>query len=201
VTDGPGSLPRMVTRVLVDANVLFSRTQRDWLFLLKLKSEGRIFTVASTVDIVAETVSRYRDKNPTVPGGAIVRLNDLLFANLDERVDEYTVDDSFAGADQGDAHVDAAARAAGVDVVLTCDTGWANLGDEALATLPYEVQHPDYFFCLVDDASPATVRLVIRDQVEYWMSKHAEADLPASLRAASCPDFAERVRKHLQAMG
>lgn len=48
----------MVTRVLVDANVLFSRTQRDWLFLLKLKSEGRIFTVSSTVDIIAETVAR-----------------------------------------------------------------------------------------------------------------------------------------------
>lgn len=191
----------MVTRVLVDANVLFSRTQRDWLFLLKLKSEGRIFTVSSTVDIIAETVARYRDKNRYVSGGAIVRLNDLLLANLDERVDEYTVDESFAGADQDDAHVDAAARACGADVVLTCDAGWAKLGAEVLDTLPYEVQHPDDFFCLVDDAPPATVRLVVKDQVDYWMSKHGEADLPARLRAASCPEFAERVRQHLQAIG
>lgn len=200
MTTGPGSLPRMVTRVLVDANVLFSRTQRDWLFMLKLKSEGRIFTVSSTVDIVAETVARYRDKNPTVPGGVIVSLNDALFANLDERVDDYTVDGGFAGVDQGDAHVDAAARAAGVDVVLTCDAGWSNLGAEVLATLPYEVQHPDDFYCLVDDASPDTVRQVIRDQVEYWMKRQGEADLPARLRSASCPEFAERVRAHLQAM-
>lgn len=201
MTGGPGSLPRMVTRVLVDANVLFSRTQRDWLFLLKLKSEGRIFTVSSTVDIIAETVARIRDKNPYASGGTMVRINDQLLANLDERVDEYTVDDPFAGADQGDAHVDAAARASGADVVLTCDTGWAKLGDEVLATLPYEVQRPDDFFCLVDDASPATVRLVIKDQVDYWLSKHGEADLPARLRAASCPEFTERVRQHLQAMG
>jgi hypothetical protein len=188
----------MVTRVLVDANVLFSRTLRDWLFLLKLKSEGGMFTVASTVDIISEAMARLRDKNPYAQGRTIAGIHDRIVEFIDERDDDYTVDESFPGADDGDAHVHAAAVACGAGVVLTCDSGWEKLSDRVKDGLPYEVQDPDYFFCLIDEASPSTVLRVIMDQVEYWVRVNGEADLPSRLRAAGCPQFAERVRKHLQ---
>jgi hypothetical protein len=190
----------MVTRVLVDANVLYSRTLRDWLFLLKLRSEAGMFTIASTVDIVVEAVARYRDSNPIVDGMTIAAMHDGIVSCLDERVDDYTIDGSFPGADQGDAHVHAAAKACGAGIVLTCDTGWDKLTQPQLDALPYEVHDPDYFFCIIDDAAPSIVRQVIEEQIDYWMRKRGEVDLPARLRAATCPEFAERVRRHLQSM-
>ena len=51
----------MTGLVLPDANVLFSRTLRDWLFLLAHR--GRLYTVHSTEDILAETMAKYRIVN------------------------------------------------------------------------------------------------------------------------------------------
>lgn len=45
----------MSTRVLVDANVLYSRTLRDWLALLYLESDS-FFSVYWTEDILAEAM-------------------------------------------------------------------------------------------------------------------------------------------------
>lgn len=196
----PGSLHRVVTRVLPDANVLYSRTLRDWLFLLKLESGGSMFTVSTTVDILAETIARYRDSNPSAAGEQITLIHDRILASVDERIDRYTVDGSWSGTDEEDAHVHAAAKDGGIDTVLTCDKGWENLAPEELDLLPYEAQHPDHFFCLVDTSSPSAVRTVIASQLKYWFDRNGEVDLPARLRAAQCPEFADRVRIHLQTL-
>ena len=55
----------MVTRVLIDANVLYSRTLRDWILLLEIESEARMFKVHWTEDILAEVLYRTRRKSPT----------------------------------------------------------------------------------------------------------------------------------------
>lgn len=54
----------MTGLVLPDANVLFNRTLRDWLFLLAHR--GRLYTIHSTEDLLAEpraniaTATRWR---------------------------------------------------------------------------------------------------------------------------------------------
>lgn len=98
----------MVTGVLVDANVLYSKTLRDWLFLLKLESDGNMFSVLVTEDVIAETLYRLRRNNPAAPGGLISNIHDRIVANIDERVSDFVVDGSFPGKDQNDAHVHAA---------------------------------------------------------------------------------------------
>ena len=70
----------MTGTVLPDANVLFSRTLRDWLFLLS--SGGELYTVHSTPDILAETLSRYRDRFPHVTGEEVDRLATHLSQQL-----------------------------------------------------------------------------------------------------------------------
>lgn len=190
----------MGVRVLVDANVLFSRTLRDWLLLLKLRSGGGMFTLAGTHDILAETIAKLRDHYPRASGGEIARLHDLITQSLDERIDEFVVDGSFPGGDQGDAHVHAAAVAGGVHVLLTCDRGWLDMDEGVLAALPYEPQHPDSFFCLVDDSSSAIVRAVAAEQRDYFLDKRGQVDLPGQLRAAGCPGFARRIGDHLQSI-
>jgi len=54
-------------RVFVDANVFFSKTLTDWLFLLRFETEG-MFQVHTTEDVCAEVIYRMRKKNPTAPG-------------------------------------------------------------------------------------------------------------------------------------
>jgi hypothetical protein len=188
----------MVTRVFVDADVLFSRTLRDWLFLTKLESGGGMYTVATSLDVMAEATARYRDRHPTAPGGVISRMFKLIEENIDERVEEYTVEESFVGDDPGDAHVDAAARACGAEVLLTVDGGWHKMTDEQLDALPYEPQRPDDFFCIVEASSPNVIQKVIVRQMMFWFEKDGAVDLPAALRAAGCPEFADRVRRRVQ---
>lgn len=47
----PDSLPAVAIGVLVDANVLYSRTLRDWLFLLRVHSSGRGLTMRTSTPL------------------------------------------------------------------------------------------------------------------------------------------------------
>ena len=187
----------MATGVLVDANVLYSRTNRDWLFLLRDESGGSMFKVFATEDIIAETVYRLRRQKPAAPGSLITRIHDRLVESLDGRVEDFEIDGSFPGTDANDAHIHAAAVACGAGVLLTADSGFVDLDEGVADSLPYEVHHPDSFFILVDDSASDCVRAVICQQLTYWYSRRSEVDLPGRLRLAGCPEFAERVRQHL----
>lgn len=82
---------------------------------------------------------------------------------------------------------------------MTCWTGWTDSGfhwDERNTC--YEVVSPDEFFLVVDASAPWLVQQVACDQLAYWYPRTQEVDLPGRLRAAGCPDFAEKVRIHLQ---
>lgn len=52
-----------VTKVLADANILYSRTIRNWLCLLYLRGGHDMFQILWTEDIMAETLYRRRN-NP-----------------------------------------------------------------------------------------------------------------------------------------
>ncbi len=184
--------------MLVDANVLFSTTLRDWLFLLRNETEANMFTVYATEDIIAETIYRLRRKRPTAPGHVTSRVSELIREQLDDLVRDYEVDGSHPGSDKDDAHVHAAAVTAGVNIVLTDDSGFTKLAPEVADQLPYEVQTPDSFFTLIDDSSPSKVKAVTDRQLQHFLGRDNEADLPGRLKAAGCPNFAERVRLHLQ---
>lgn len=180
---------------MVDANVLYSRTCRDWLILLELG--GSPHKTYWTEDILAETLYRLRRRHPAWSGAKISTIRDKIAGSLEGgRVEDLDVDGTFPGEDPHDQHVHAAALACRADCVLTADTGFSDV--ETLDELPYEVYEPDDFFVLVDDSSPDVVRAVASQQVSYFLRRHGSADLCAGLRAAGCPDFAERVRRHLQ---
>lgn len=187
----------MAIGVMVDANVLYSRTLRDWLFLLRNATEANMFVVHATEDVIAETLYRLRRNHPDWPGQLTTEIHDRISENIDCRVRNYTIDGSYPGVDPDDAHVHAAAVASGVGVLLTGDTGFTTLSEEVKDALPYEIHTPDSFFTLVAKSSPISVHQVTEQQVTYWMRRHGKCDLPARLRAADCPDFAEQVRQHV----
>lgn len=182
-----------MTRVLVDANVLYSKTLRDWFCLIQV--QGGPYTGYYSEDILAETAYRLRRKDPTAPGHKIRLFRDRIVASLEGgRVEDFVVDGTFKG-DPDDQHVHAAALACGAQIVLTADKGFTAPG--VIEDLPYEVHRPDEFFTLTDDSCPHVVREVAVMQTDHFQKRYGSADLCSALRGAGCPDFAERVRRHL----
>ncbi len=190
----------MATGVLVDANILFPRTTRDWLFLLRNETKAGMFTVYASEDIIAETLYRLRRKSPEAPGSLIRCVHDRIVEQLDMRVDDFEVDGSFPGTDPDDAHVHAAAISSGAGILLTADTGFTRMNEDTLDELPYAVYTPDEFFVLIDDSMPNAVSQVTHQQLTYWYGREGDADLAKHLRDAGCSDFADRVARHIRVL-
>jgi hypothetical protein len=72
--------------VFADANVLFSRTLRDWLFLLKIESHGDLFAVVTSEDVIAETLYRLRRRFALAPGELVTAVHNRIAENIDDRV-------------------------------------------------------------------------------------------------------------------
>ena len=181
--------------IFVDANVWFSRTLRDWIGILYTLPESPPFEVRWTEDVLAEVLYHLRREHPDWEGGRISTIRDRLAGTFEVgRVSDFPADAGYQGKDPFDAHVHAAAVACGADILLTSDVEGFRWDDNDST---YEVQHPDEFLTVVDDAVPDIVEAATLDMCRYWMKRISEADLPARLRKAGCPSFAERVRRHL----
>lgn len=157
-----------------------------------------MFAIHATEDVIAETLYRLRRNHPKADGSLVSSVHDRIVECLDGRVDDFTVDGSFAGEDGDDAHVHAAAVACGAGILLTADGGFRGADPTRSDELPYEIYHPDEFFILIDDSAPFLVRGIITEQLTYWYRSKGTVDLPGRLRKADCPEFADRVRVHLQ---
>lgn len=185
----------MPERVFVDANVLASRTLRDWLFLIR--NYSHMYSLHSTLDVLAETIRVVRHRHPNAGGGVTLRLRNKLTENLDELCSDFPPAPDFHGIDVDDQHVHAAAVACHATILLTNNT--KDFGDPD--SLPYDLYTADEFFCLADGSSPWHVREVTHTQNTYWLGERdkgrAAKPLAVALVKAGCPKFAIRVAQHL----
>lgn len=139
-------------RVFVDANILYSRTIRDWLFALST-SKIQMFDLFSSEDVFAEVVYHYRRSNPKRSGdevnGLVNQIRELVHV-----VDHYDCERAqadYMGADPNDLHLHAAAVDNDCSVLLTNDRKLhASLDESQLDGLPYSV-------CTADDFWPFAV--------------------------------------------
>lgn len=183
----------MTQRVFVDANVLYSRTLRDWLFLLRLESKGGMFQLHTTWDVITETGARLRDDFPEARGSLLSELMDKIKKCVDEVLSTYPGGAVEGITDEGDWHVHHAAEACMAHVLLTEDQGFAS--DDT----HYEVYSCDEFFLEVGRSAPDVVKRVVEKQAAYW-SKRGGKQLPDALRDAGCGDFADVVLDLLKEM-
>lgn len=187
-------------RVFVDANVLYSRTLRDWLFLLRNEGRGGMFQVHTTRDVMTEVLYRKRRQNKDAPGKVITDIHNLLEANIDEILDDFDTTVPYDGGDPDDLHVHAAAVSCGAQILLTADKGFASS-----ETTPYEVYTCDDFFLVINESAPRAVQRVIVQQSKYWNARPAKPgrtrkSLPQALIDAGCPKFAQAVQTHQKSM-
>ncbi|MDN5795511.1 MAG: hypothetical protein L0H79_07130 [Intrasporangium sp.] len=141
--------------------------------------------------VVADTIHHLRKQHPCWDGKKTSNIRDLIASTFEVgRVADYVVDGTYPGPDPHDAHVHAAAVACHADILLTGDI------DDFPECEAYEVMFPDEFLVLVDDSMPDVVWEATHNQASYRVARCGECDLPARLRAAGAPRFAERVRVH-----
>lgn len=181
----------------VDANVLVSKTLRDWICLLRIETGGGLFVLHSSEDALTETAYKLRKKLPDAPGDTIAGIRASIRSALDDVLDSFPGGESFPGKDRYDRHIHAAAKASGADYLLTQDAGFAGIDPDLL---PYEVITPDLFFALVAANNPAAADRVIRRQLKYFDSKPDVKRLSEALMDAKCEIFAECVKRHLERM-
>ncbi|RDB48579.1 PIN domain-containing protein [Tsukamurella tyrosinosolvens] len=184
-------------RILLDANVFYSRTLQDWFSMISLHRSGLI-TVMWTEDILAEARYHLRRDNPEVPDGALTtRFDRIRTIHGGSRIDGFDI--SHKGhPDRYDWHVVNAAIHGGVDYLVTDDAKFQSLINDD--DLTFEPHTPDSVLVLIDDSAPSVIREVTIEQQEYWTRKPGCSSLPVALRNAGSPQFAERVRRHLQAV-
>lgn len=187
----------MPQRVFVDANVFFSKTELDWLLLLRMANEG-MFQIHATEDVFAEVLANMRKKAPRAPGHVTRRRLELLRCNVDEILNSFPGDSPFSGQDEHDYHIHAAALASRADLILTSNSPKDITSDPD--SEPYEIITPDSFFKLVADSNPKCIRPIIQKQIAYWTNKSSELQLDEALIRAGCPVFAEHVRSVLATM-
>lgn len=189
----------MTQRIFVDSNVLASRTLRDWLFLLRAET-FRMFQLHTSFDVLMETVRVTRRRHPTADGKLTADLFHRLGDLLDEVLGDFDGSVDFAGPDIDDHHVHAAAVSSRADKLLTANNRHFPETDDS----PYEVYTPDEFLVLVDDSAPHHVRSVTRLQIDYWQKRRATGatvkSLSQALVDAGCPEFGERVVRHVKAL-
>ncbi|REE04255.1 PIN domain-containing protein [Citricoccus muralis] len=183
----------MTQRVFLDANVLYSRTLRDWLFKLRLETRGGMFQLHTTWDVIAETSARLRDNHPEAPSSLISGLMEKIEMCVDEVITVYPGGPVEGIADAGDWHVHHAAEACRADVLITEDEGFNS--DDA----HYEVYSCDEFFLEVGRSAPDVVQSVAQQQASYWAQRGGK-QLPDALRDAKCGQFAEVILNHLKAL-
>lgn len=185
----------MTQRVLVDANVLFSKTTMDWLILLRGQNTG-MFSLYSTEDIMAEVINSMRRAKPRAEGHRTRHRAELIRRSLDEVLSDYPGNLPFSGSDEHDYHVHAAAVAGRAEFLLTANSPGDFTSDPDREQ--YTIITPDDFFLLVIDSNQECLVPVVSEQKEYWAKKPQGLQLDDALINSGCPDFAQRVRSTLQ---
>ncbi len=189
-----------VPSVLPDTNVLFSKTLRDWIWLIASRSGPPLFHLRWTEDVLAELVYHLRRQFPHFSDRQVGGVRDKIVGVFgeDSRICGYEIDRSLDYTDQYDEHLHAAAEHGDVQYVITDDRGFHRFTELNDDRLGYEVYTPDDFLMLVHRDAVATVREALLLQIEYHRRSGKPFNLATMLEDAQAPNFASAVRDLLQ---
>lgn len=187
----------MPQRVFVDANVLYSKTCRDWLFLLRQDNEG-MFQLHTTREVIVEVLANRRKQHPRAGSTLLETLLTQIECCMDELIESFPENFDFTGKDVHDYHVHAAAVASDADILLTDNNPEDFTADPDAE--PYEIYSSDDFFMLVTNSNPDCTLTATEKQQAYWSDKAGSLPIDEALKLAGCPKFADRVSDCLAAI-
>ncbi len=188
-----------VPQVLPDANVLYSRTLRDWLCAVAALPGHPVMRIRWTEDILAETLYHLRKSAPHASEAQICGVRDRFIEAVgDGRIRGYRIDEALDYTDDCDAHLHAAAEHAQVQYVITADKDYLRFAAGRDDLNCYEAYTPDDFLVLVQrDAAPA-VEQALLDEIAYFRRRGRPFNLVSALERAGAPRFAAEIRGLMQ---
>ena len=182
------------TLIFLDANVLYSRTLRDWFALISKRSGANGIELRWSEDVLAEWLYNLRRKAPWKSDSGIGGLRRNLEAAFpNAMVSGYAVDpELLEGGDEFDAHVLAAADHGRADYLVTDNTSdFAPFKD----AFGFEIYSCDEMLCLILDRRSDAVRSALLDNLAYWSAKPDAKDLVEALTDAGAPEFADGIKR------
>ena len=181
--------------VFLDANVLFSRTLRDWISLLALESDRTAYDLRFSEDVLAEWIYRIRRKKPEY-GDQVIdgRRRELVEAFPGAMVIGYNPGSVLEMLDPNDQHVLAAVIHGEVDMLVADDR---RAGFSAAAEQHgFDFYLADDFLMWVANNHGALVMPVLERQLKHYNKNsivgggRSAEDLISSLRKAKASSFA-----------
>lgn len=191
----------MVTRVysvLLDTNILMSKTLRDWVLLLAQESNYKFFTPYVSTGIMDEFGYHARRRNPMINDAAIQTWKHQITDSCVSIIKDFPVSKPKGYPDTNDLHVHAAAQHGGMHALVTNDHELLDYAstEEAQDIQNYETLSADDFLMqLTKYAHPSLFAQVYLVQESYARSKgFTEIDIPRSLERAGAGQFARYLR-------
>jgi len=185
----------MVIVAFLDANVLASKTQRDWFLKLSLERPTIVNLVTST-EVLDETERVFLRRNPGANPGTASSLRARIEAVLTDVFKTSQTHDEVIGVDPGDWHVHHSVIESEAKLLITNNIRHFS-GD-----YPYSVTSPDDALCQMLLAQPEAVLSVARSEEDYW-GRQSRLGRPAvplhqALSKAQCPRFGSLINEFLR---
>ena len=152
----------MVTRdysVLLDTNILMSRTLRDWILILALESKYEFFQPYVSSGILDEFGYQMRRRDPTLDDGALETWKKQILSSTQGFISGFQVPLIPGYPDKDDLHVHAAADHGGMHVLITHDKKLLNFATtpEGQNVQKYETMSADDFLVQLTEYAPKSL--------------------------------------------
>lgn len=184
--------------VLLDTNILMSKTLRDWILLLTKESDYRFFAPYVSTGIMDEFGYHTRRKDPMIHDAKIEKWKQQVLTSCKSLIAGFPVEPVAGFPDINDLHVHAAAQHGGMHALVTDDRKLLDYAstEEAQNIQNYETLSADDFLMqLTEYAHPSLFAQVYLTQESYARSKgFTEIDIPRALEEAGAGQFARYLR-------
>ncbi|MDT0189213.1 PIN domain-containing protein [Rothia terrae] len=184
-----------VYKVFLDANILHSKTLRDWIFLLSLETGNEFFRVYTSQGVIDEYSYHWCKQHPISTDRARLKVVKQIRESVFKVVEGFPVEPVDGYPDEHDLHVHAAAEFSEVDALITNDKKLIAFGASTAgeALLSYDTLSADDFLMQLAEFLPPTLpfKNVYLFQEKYALSRKHDTNLCESLRRAGAPQFAE----------
>lgn len=152
----------MKVRVFLDANVIASKTLRDWLFKFSLMNPGVLSLCTSDI-VLEEALKTFAKRNPTVSPEIVDGLFERIQAMFDHVVAGEGTEGAVGGISKKDVHVHHAALRAEATHLAT-----SNLRDfQPHKPIPYVLCSPDELLVTLSFLDPKGVKEVAESEATY----------------------------------
>lgn len=182
-----------IYRIVLDTNVLMSKTLRDWIFLTCIETNNLFYQVYLSQGILDEFGYHWRKQHPHHDDAVRQRYMQQIMASVTDIVEGFEVNAPAGYPDEHDAHVHAAVLASNADALITDDSKLIVFGQsyQGECVLPYDTMSADDFLMqMAHFIHPEALDSVYLKQEAYLERRNSGATVPSMLRKAGALNFA-----------